>query len=89
MRGAVRGVAFEQRQHGRQQEREEHAVGLGQVEALPGSVHDEKAEWIWGVLAELEAAGLVTFGRQGLPGQHLREDPVPGTEQAGTAEAGQ
>ena len=25
---------------------------------LPGSVHDKKAEWIWGVLAELEAAGL-------------------------------
>ena len=22
---------------------------------LPGSVHDKKAEWIWGVLAELEA----------------------------------
>jgi hypothetical protein len=46
VRGAVRGVALEQRQHGRQQEREEHAVGLGQVEALPGSVHGEKAEWI-------------------------------------------
>src|SRR5215471_896462 len=28
--------------------------------ALPGSVHDKKAEWIWGVLAELEAVGLVT-----------------------------
>ena len=24
--------------------------------ALPGSVHDKKAEWIWGVLHELEAA---------------------------------
>ena len=24
--------------------------------ALPGSVHDKNAEWIWGVLAELEAA---------------------------------
>jgi DDE superfamily endonuclease len=23
---------------------------------LPGSVHDKKAEWIWGVLAGLEAA---------------------------------
>jgi len=30
--------------------------------ALPGSVHDKKAEWIWGVLAELEAVGL-TRGR--------------------------
>ena len=29
--------------------------------ALPGSVHDKKAEWIWGVLAELEAAGLVVL----------------------------
>jgi Helix-turn-helix of DDE superfamily endonuclease/DDE superfamily endonuclease len=29
--------------------------------ALPGSVHDKKAEWIWGVLAELEAAGLITL----------------------------
>ena len=25
--------------------------------ALPGSVHDKKAESMWGVLAELEAAG--------------------------------
>jgi hypothetical protein len=29
--------------------------------ALPGSVHDKKAERIWGVLAELEKAGLVTL----------------------------
>jgi len=29
--------------------------------ALPGSVHDKKAEWIWVVLDELEAAGLVTL----------------------------
>src|SRR5215472_14933498 len=29
--------------------------------ALPGSVHDKKAEWIWGVLAELQAVGLVTL----------------------------
>ena len=33
--------------------------------ALPGSVHDKKAEWIWGVLAELEAAGLVTLAEKG------------------------
>ena len=46
--------------------------------ALPGSVHDKKAEWIWGVLAELEAAGLVTLAEQGLPGQHVREDPYKG-----------
>ena len=29
--------------------------------ALPGSVHDKKAGWIWGVLAELEAAGQVSL----------------------------
>ena len=57
--------------------------------ALPGSVHDKKAEWMWGVLAELEDAGLVTFGRQGLPGEHVREDPVQGEEQAGIPETGQ
>jgi hypothetical protein len=29
--------------------------------ALPGSVHDKKAEWIWGVLDELGKAGPVTL----------------------------
>jgi hypothetical protein len=33
--------------------------------ALPGAVHDKKAEWIWGVLAELEAAGLVVLADKG------------------------
>ena len=28
--------------------------------ALPGSVHDKKAEWIWGVLDELERRDLTT-----------------------------
>jgi hypothetical protein len=32
---------------------------------LPGSVHDKKAEWIWGVLAELEAADLVILTDKG------------------------
>jgi hypothetical protein len=35
---------------------------------LTGSVHDKKAEWIWGVLAELEAAGLVTLADKGYQG---------------------
>ena len=30
---------------------------------LPGSVHDKKAEWIWGVLAELEACRADHAGR--------------------------
>ena len=29
--------------------------------ALPGSVHDKRAEWTWGVPDELEKAGLVTL----------------------------
>ena len=33
--------------------------------ALPGSVHDKKAEWTWGVLDHLEAAGLVTLADNG------------------------
>jgi hypothetical protein len=28
---------------------------------LPGAVHGKQAEWIWGVLAELEAAGLIVL----------------------------
>jgi hypothetical protein len=35
---------------------------------LPGSVHDKKAEWIWGVLDELEAAGLVVLADKGYQG---------------------
>ena len=57
--------------------------------ALPGSVHDKKAEWIWGVLEELQAAGLVTLADKGLPGRRAREDPVPRKKQAGIAETGQ
>ena len=57
--------------------------------ALPGSVHDKNAEWIWGVLAELEAAGLVTLADKGYQGSSVREDPVPGQEQARIPEAGQ
>jgi hypothetical protein len=56
--------------------------------ALPGSVHDKRAEWIWGVLAELEAAGLVTLADKGYPGA-AREDPLQGQEQAGITETGQ
>jgi Helix-turn-helix of DDE superfamily endonuclease/DDE superfamily endonuclease len=53
--------------------------------ALPGSVHDKKAEWIWGVLDELEKAGLVTLadirdtraapGRRSLTGARASPNP--------------
>ena len=36
--------------------------------ALPGSVHDLNAAWIWGILGELEAAGLVTLAERATQG---------------------
>jgi hypothetical protein len=46
--------------------------------ALPGAVHDKKAEWIWGVLAELEAAGLVTLADKGYQGSAYAKIPYKG-----------
>ena len=46
--------------------------------ALPGSVHDKKAEWIWGVLAELEKAGLVTLADKGYQGSTWAKVPYKG-----------
>src|SRR5579859_4886442 len=46
--------------------------------ALPGAVHDKKAEWIWGVLAELEAAGLVTLADKGYQGSAYAKIPYRG-----------
>ena len=46
--------------------------------ALPGAVHDKKAEWIWGVLAELEAAGLVTLADKGYQGSSYAKIPYRG-----------
>ena len=46
--------------------------------ALPGAVHDKKAEWVWGVLAELEAAGLVTLADKGYQGSTHAKIPYRG-----------
>jgi DDE superfamily endonuclease len=46
--------------------------------ALPGSVHDKKAEWIWGVLDELEKAGLVTLADKGYRGSTWAKIPYRG-----------
>jgi DDE superfamily endonuclease/Helix-turn-helix of DDE superfamily endonuclease len=46
--------------------------------ALPGSVHDKKAEWIWGVLDELEAAGLVVLADKGYQGSKYAKVPYKG-----------
>src|SRR5689334_8504906 len=46
--------------------------------ALPGAVHDKKAAWIWDVLAELEAAGLVTLADKGYQGAAHAKVPYRG-----------
>jgi hypothetical protein len=46
--------------------------------ALPGSVHDKKAEWIWGVPKELEAAGLITLADKGCQGTTWAKIPYRG-----------
>jgi DDE superfamily endonuclease/Helix-turn-helix of DDE superfamily endonuclease len=46
--------------------------------ALPGSVHDKNAEWIWGVLAELEAAGLIVLADKGYQGAAHAKTPYKG-----------
>jgi hypothetical protein len=46
--------------------------------ALPGAVHDKKTEWVWGVLAELEAAGLVTLADKGYRGSDHAQIPYIG-----------
>jgi hypothetical protein len=44
--------------------------------ALPGAVHDKKAEWTWGVLAELETAGLVVLADKGYQAAPTRRSPT-------------
>jgi hypothetical protein len=46
--------------------------------ALAGAVHDKKAEWIWGVLAELQAAGLVVLADKGYQGSSYAKLPYRG-----------
>ena len=46
--------------------------------ALPGSVHNKNAEWVWGVLAELEAAGLIVLGDKGYQGAAHAKLPYRG-----------
>jgi DDE superfamily endonuclease/Helix-turn-helix of DDE superfamily endonuclease len=46
--------------------------------ALPGSVHDKKAEWMRGVLAEPEDAGLVTLADKGYQGSTYAKIPYKG-----------
>jgi hypothetical protein len=53
---------------------------------LPGSVHDKKAEWIWGVLHELEAAGLIVLADKGYQGAAHAIIPYKGEEQAAIPE---
>ena len=57
--------------------------------ALPGAVHDKKAEWIWGVLAELEAAGLVVLADKGYQGSTYAKIPYRGRNKPESQKAGQ
>jgi hypothetical protein len=50
--------------------------------AVPGSGHDKKAEWIWGVLAELEAADLVTLAIRATRAQRTRRSRTGGRNPA-------
>ena len=45
---------------------------------LPGSVHDKRAEWIWGVLDELEASGLIVLADKGYQGAAHAKVPYKG-----------
>jgi hypothetical protein len=45
---------------------------------LPGSVHDKRAEWIWGVLDELERADVVTLADKGYQGSTWAKVPYKG-----------
>jgi hypothetical protein len=51
--------------------------------ALPGSVHDKKAEWVWSVLGELEKAGLVTLADKGYQGSTWAKIPYRGKNKPG------
>jgi len=46
--------------------------------ALPGSVHDMKAAWIWGIERELAAVGLVTLADKGYQGAVHAKTPYKG-----------
>ena len=51
-------------------------------------MNDKKAEWIWGVLDELEAAGLATLANEGYQGARMRT-LVAENGQIGVPERGQ
>jgi predicted DNA-binding protein YlxM (UPF0122 family) len=59
--------------------------------AMPGKIHDLTAARVWGILRELEKAGILTPRRQGLPGRrgHGRDHALQGQEQARITEAGE
>jgi DDE superfamily endonuclease len=50
-------------------------------------VHDKKAGWIWGVLAGLEAAGLVTLADKGYRGSGHAKIPYIGKNKPASQKA--
>jgi hypothetical protein len=57
---------------------------VGVSGALPGSVHDKKGRVDPGVLAELEAAGLVTLAGKGYQGSSYAKIPYRGKNKPGS-----
>ena len=57
---------------------------MGRVSGtLPGSVHDKKAEWIWGALDELERQGLVVLADKEYQGSTWAKVPYKGKNKPG------
>ena len=56
----------------------ETVAPLAAGRVLPGSVHDKRAEWTWGVLAGLEAAGRVVLAGKGYQGAAHAKIPYKG-----------
>ena len=56
---------------------------------LPGSVHDMKAAWIWGIGGELTAADLPALADKGYQGTYHAKVPYRGKGKPRLAETGQ
>jgi hypothetical protein len=46
--------------------------------SLPGSVHDMKADWVWGIERELAAVGLFALADKGYQGASHAKNPYRG-----------
>jgi hypothetical protein len=56
----------------------------GDILWVSGALPDKNTEWIWGVLAELEAAGLVVLADKGYQGSTYAKIPYKGKNKPGS-----